>query len=733
MVHSLIDSRDSLERQNEKLLKITQTLMRRVEQNTADDGVAYAQFERAAMLEEEVRLRTHDLERTLDLLNLSNAQLAHANAETEAARANLYNAIETVQEGFALFDARDELVMCNSRFGKHMLDVHHHFKAGLRFSEYVDLISTSPFLNLPKNRTPEEWAAERMERHKDDHVVFNARMAGDRWLQVSEHRTADGGTVVLQTDVTSMIRLERQERDRLLDDQARLVRATLDHLDQGVCIFDRQNRLAGWNQRASELLSLPVGRFVYGAWFETLFEQLRGRVKFTDPDMADTVLNWASQETGRLPLSFEIEPSQARTLAAFAQEMPDQGFVISFTDVSAERGALRSISQVNETLERRVMERTLELEDALADAERANASKSRFVAAASHDLLQPLSAAKLYVASLENELVNRELRERLSKASNALISVEQILDALLDISKLDSGQAAVHISTVPLKQMLQQLNDEFSPIAARKGLDFRLVGVDATVRSDATFLRRILQNLISNAIRYTEEGKILVGVRRREKSLKIEIHDTGPGIPEDQQENVFAEFHRLDASASPSEGMGLGLAIVDRACRLLNHPLDLSSTPGRGTSITVEVPQSQRLSDPIPAPHPEVELDLHHAIVLLLENDAGLRNALTLTLEGWGLDVFACSGLEEAHALLDEVDIAPDIIIADNQLDHGETGLESILAIRSQFGPMPACIISADRSAELTEACSEKNLPLFHKPLDLSEVRAFLASAPERP
>ncbi|MBE1283549.1 MAG: hybrid sensor histidine kinase/response regulator [Rhodobacteraceae bacterium] len=728
MPYNLIDPSDSLERQNEKLLKITETLMRRVEQNSADAGVAYAQFERAAMLEEEVRTRTRDLERTLDLLNLSNAKLAQANAETEAARANLFNAIETVQEGFALFNAQDELVMCNSRFGKHMRDVYHLFKPGLTFSEYVDLVSKSPFLDLPAGEGPEQWADRRLRRHKDNHVVFNARMAGDRWLQVSEHRTGDGGTVVLQTDVTDMMRLERQERERLLDDQARLIRATLDHLDQGVCIFDRKNRLAGWNRRISELLSLPIGRLQIGNSFASLFKWVEKQAAFPDAATPIRVRDWVSGPQRRGALSFEITLGLDHTLAVFAQQMPDQGFVISFTDISAEKAAVRAMTQVNETLERRVMERTLELEDALAEAERANASKSRFVAAASHDLLQPLSAAKLYVSSLEAELTTPELQERLAKATNALGSVENILDALLDISKLDSGQAAVHLSDVPMNLLMGQLSDDLAPLAAQKGLKFKVVPTSAVVRSDATFLRRILQNLLSNAIRYTPRGRVLIGARRLGGALRVEVWDTGPGIPEDHQEDVFAEFHRLDALASPSEGMGLGLAIVDRACRLLNHPLHLDSHPGRGTRFTVELPLvATGGASPVSRPRgPAYTLD--HAIVLLLENDADLRSAMTITLEGWGLDVFACESLDEAVALLEEVDITPDAIIADYQLNDGALGTDALQVLTDRFGEIPACIITANRGSGLSEFCSQSGVSLIYKPIDQNELRTFLSS-----
>ena len=276
---------------------------------------------------------------------------------------------------------------------------------------------------------------------------------------------------------------------------------------------------------------------------------------------------------------------------------------MSFTDVSAERAAVKAISEVNETLENRVAARTLELEDALGEAERANASKSRFVAAASHDLLQPLSAAKLYIGGLQSEIAPPALRERLTKAGNALVSVERILEALLDISKLDAGLAALDISTIHLGDMLSQLEDEIRPVAQQNGLDLRVVPTASMVRSDTTYLRRILQNLAWNAIRYTETGKVLIGVRRRRGLVRIQVCDSGPGIPEDQHEKVFAEFHRLNASASPSDGMGLGLAIVERACRLLQHPLHLRSVVGRAPvsrSMSRSEPRSRR-GAPLPA------------------------------------------------------------------------------------------------------------------------------------
>lgn len=725
MSHTLVNAADSLERQNQKLLKIAETLMRRAEQSPSETGLAYAQFERAALLENEVRSRTFDLERALDQLNLTHNQLAQANAATESARGDLSNAIETIRDGFALFNARDELVMCNSRFGKWMRDVHPQLLPGLSFKTYVQLVSRSSSLALPKGTSPSQWAKRRMLHHRDKHAVFNTRIAGQRWLQVSEQRTSDGGTVILQTDVTDMMRLERRERDKLLDDQARLIRATLDHLDQGVCIFDNRNLLAGSNQRLGELLAMPMHRLTLGNRAERLYQLMCNNGQFPDDGAADRVHAWMVTKDDRAPLSFEVLVG-SRALTAFAQQMPGGGFVISFTDVTTERAAAQDLAEANESLERRVTERTLELEAALVDAERANASKSRFVAAASHDLLQPLSAAKLYMASLAEEVSSPKLLGHLDKATNALAGVEDILEALLDISKLDSGRVAVDITDVALKDMLRQLGDELAPLAAQKGLDLRIVLPCATVRSDATFLRRILQNLISNAVRYTNSGKVLVGARRCGDSLRIEVHDTGPGIPEDQHQRVFDEFHRFSSPSRPTEGVGLGLTIVKRACELLDHPLQLRSEIGRTMfSITLPISNPQQTMDPVP-PVIHDQTALPPAIVLLIENDAGLRSALTVTLETWGLDVFACATESEAMGLLHEVDIAPDMVIADYQLDDGMLGSVAITHLRQRHGPLPACLITAHRDPDVAALCKDIGADLLHKPINPTDLRMVL-------
>lgn len=732
MLSDLIDPSDSPERQNEKLFKIAHSLMRRVEQDSQSDGVAYAQFERAAVLEDQVRQRTADLERALDLLNESNALLAKADRERASARAELVAAIENVEEGFALFDSDDRLVLHNRRFANHLGDLKPILRPGLRFLDYITHVSASPSLELPQGTSREEWRQARMRRHKDPHSIFNVPLRGHRWVQVNEHRTQEGGTVILQTNVTDIMRLERKAREKLMDEQAIVIRATLDHLDQGVAIFDQDARLFGWNDSLVEMMSLAASQFEFGAYFDTLFERLRPDIVASTPDIQAKLLEWVSSAPTRPPLSFEFRHRNGKTLRFFAKEIPDKGFVVSLTDLTAEREAARRLSEANELLEQRVIERTLELQDALDDAERANASKSRFVAAASHDLLQPLSAAKLYVASMAETVHTAEEAETVRKAGSALESVENIIEALLDISKLDAGTVALTKSAVPLGEIFARLRDEFAPHAEMKGLRLRVANTSAIVWSNPTFLARIIQNLVANALRYTDSGTVLLGARRVGGAIRVEVHDTGPGIAEEDQDEIFKEFKRLETNSSASEGLGLGLAIVERACQRLDHPLGLDSRLGQGTRFHFLLERAEGLHAPSSGAQPALSPSLlsdYALIVLLVENNADVRRAIRLLLGKWNASVLDVSSGEEALALLEEIQIRPDAMLVDYQLDAGDCGIELIETLRARHGDVPARLISANRSPELRDACAAHGVTLMSKPLDARELERFLLSA----
>lgn len=693
---SLINPSDTVERQNEKLLEIAHSLMRRVEQKNEQSGLAYQQFERAALLETEVRERTYDLERALDLLQESNARLEIANDETEKARSNLTEAIETIKEGFALFEEYDQLVLSNSRFCRDLIDISAGLVPGLSFEAYVELISKSKYLALPDDQSPEEWAAQRLSKHREDHVVFNVRLKRDRWLQVSEHRTSRGGTVILQTDVTTIIRRERQERDKMRDAQAEILQATLDHLNQGVCIFDTGLRLVGLNSKMEELMASTPGQAALGMSFAVLFDQLKDELEFEGDFTAGDLKQWANTRTQRQPIVFEVSRAGRRSYNVFAQEMPDRGFVISFTDVTAERAAARTLSDMNELLERRVQDRTNELGRALAKAERANASKSRFVAAASHDLLQPLSAAKLFVSSLSEQIDTVAAQDVMQKTEMALNSVEQFISALLDISKLDADKAVFDVQPLRLSQVLTPLRNELTPAARQKGNRLTVIDSGLTVLSDPGYLRRIVQNLLVNAIRYTDGGRILAGVRRRGHVARIEVWDTGCGIAPEDQTTIFREFERLSPTKADM-GLGLGLAIVERACKGLDHDFNLWSKPGVGSCFSIDIPVAP------PTQHSTVsavKADVSDGkLSLLIGRDASRVQALSQTIEGFGCTVIHAHDAVEALLILDEVQLVPDVVV----IDDAAGGLNVYQQIKEKNGPVPCAILGQKKDASFAQ------------------------------
>jgi CheY-like chemotaxis protein/two-component sensor histidine kinase len=321
--------------------------------------------------------------------------------------------------------------------------------------------------------------------------------------------------------------------------------------------------------------------------------------------------------------------------------------------------------------------------------------------------------------------------EALVKAQNALVSVEGILDALLDISKLESGRAAVSVGQVSLGRLLLQLQEEFSALAAAKGLRLTLRPVDALVMSDPAYLRRILQNLIGNAIRYTQSGRILVAARKRGSFLRLEVWDTGPGIPEEEQDNIFKEFHRLNARASASEGMGLGLAIVERACALLGHPLGLSSRLGRGSCFMLQVPLADGSEGAMIRPEvrpPEPRPQMQDKIGFLVENDQDLRRAMCLLLEKWGISVLDAGSAEEALALIEELGILPDFFLVDHQLGDGMTGVDFILAVRARHGDVPSRLVTANRGPDVRHQARLAGIEMMMKPIDARALEVFLSS-----
>jgi signal transduction histidine kinase/CheY-like chemotaxis protein len=374
------------------------------------------------------------------------------------------------------------------------------------------------------------------------------------------------------------------------------------------------------------------------------------------------------------------------------------------------------------TLERKVEERTRQLEAA-------NLAKSRFLAAASHDLRQPLHALGLFVGQLRGRVRSGERRLIISRIETALSAMNELFNALLDISKLDAGAMNPNVSNFPVAQLLKYLETNFAEAARETGISLRIVQCEAWVRSDFILLERIVVNLVSNAVRYTRRGSVLVGCRKQESSLRIEVWDTGPGIPADQHQNIFGEFYRLaETDRDLRGGLGLGLAIVDRLCRLLNHPIKLVSTEGKGSCFSVTIPvvaARERIAKTPAAIRTRLDLSKGKLIVVV-DDDPLVLEGMGGLFRSWGCQVVTANSNDTALAALAKVNSKPDLIISDYHLPTGKTGIEVIEAMRVALSAqIPAFLISGDTNPEPLREAQAKGFHLLHKPVEPMALRAM--------
>ncbi|MBR0975654.1 MULTISPECIES: hybrid sensor histidine kinase/response regulator [Bradyrhizobium] len=397
-------------------------------------------------------------------------------------------------------------------------------------------------------------------------------------------------------------------------------------------------------------------------------------------------------------------------------------------------------------LDHQVRDRTQQLRDALHSVERANEGlyrakqqaeaasslKSSVLISVTHDLLQPLNAARLTLSALAEMMESQDGALLVDQVDRSLMTLEDLLRSLLEIAKLDAGALKPDVRPIAVAPLFTQLRNEFEPIASRQGLSLRIRPSLLAVSSDAMMLRRILQNLLANAIRYTRTGGVIMGCRRRGGRVCIQVTDSGPGIAHAQQEAIFREFQRGEANAIDQAGFGLGLSIVRRFATVLGHDVRLSSQIGHGSTFVLELEQADRadVSDDAREVRPA---DLQYggmggAKILLIENDASGSAAMAALLEGWGCDVATTRSGAEAVQRLSELGGAPDTIIADLHLDHGESGLSVVENIRRQLKlDVPAMIITADYSEKAAKEASLCGLEVLKKPVKPAEMRALLS------
>ena len=569
-------------------------------------------------------------------------------------------------------------------------------------------------------------------------------------LRYAEHQLASAIGAASSRLVLSLLLRKRTVSTKaalkLLDDanaaihyNREILQTALDHVRQGIAVYDKDLRLICWNRQFGEILDLPTELTRVGVALEEIVRH-NAEAGALGPGPVDMLVrerlaHYVSDSDPYL----KRFPDRGMVVEVRTNRMPDGGIVTTATDITPSVVAAEALERANATLEMRVRERTTELTRlnaelgrAKGDAEEANVSKTRFLAAASHDILQPLNAARLYVTSLmERQGQGEEQAENARLIGNvdaSLDAVEEIFGALLDISRLDTGAMRPEFVSFRIDEMLRQLELEFTPLAREKGLDLKYVPCSFTIRSDRRLLRRLLQNLVSNAIKYTPKGRVLVGCRLRRGKLRIDVYDTGLGIPSSKKKIIFREFHRLDEGAKVARGLGLGLSIVQRIGRVLDHKIDLRSVPGRGSRFSVEVALSTAV--PIQAPRELATVDRGRLLgisVLCIDNEPKVLDGMEALLGGWGCLVLKAPDLATAIAEIAQTQVPPNGLLVDYHLDRGN-GLDAIIELRRRFGPdLPAILITADRSPHVRDEARAHDVQVLSKPLKPAALRALMA------
>lgn len=528
------------------------------------------------------------------------------------------------------------------------------------------------------------------------------------------------------------------EASELFQFNRELLQAGVENIEQGMSIIDADMRLVAWNKRYIELLGYPANFLQAGKHISELlkYNVQRGIINGND---ADELINKRIEHmrSGNSHYYQRILPNGV-VLEIRGQAMPGGGFVSTFTDITKHIAAEKALQQANETLEMRVIERTKELDHAMAEAEAANKSKTRFLAAASHDLMQPFNALALFTDMLKQQVKDTPSEQLADHIQNSLNVVEVLLSDLVEISKLDSSGQQPELSPFNINDVLEPLSHEITILAHQQQITFSYVHSSCWVNTDKRLIRRVIQNLLANAIHYSPLGneqtgstsdetkaKVLLGVRHHNNAIRIEVWDNGPGIPLEKQTLIFQEFERLESNRD-KPGLGLGLAISDRIVKLLNLSMGIKSTLNKGSVFYVDIPRVVKKQnhehDLKLAAQNNQNSDLSGLSVLLIDNDELMLTALTKQLQGWGCEVTAVSGLQgwQQHQVAhnNTAPFTPQLVIADYHLDNGDNGVDLVLELfKDNLWSAPCIVCSADPSEQLRQHCSDAQFSFIRKPV----------------
>ena len=558
------------------------------------------------------------------------------------------------------------------------------------------------------------------------------------WVQFTERLLAAAiGAASARIVLTSVLRgsgMELGEVVAVLDQAGQELRfnreilsTTLENISAGVSVVDPDMRLVAWNRRYQQMFGYPDGMLYVGRPVADLIRYNAERGELGEGDVDAQIDKRIRYMRAGSPHIFERVRADGQVIEMRGQPLPGGGYVTSYNDITDFKRAEALLLETNETLEQRVAERS-------EAAEHAQQSRTRFLAAISHDVLQPLNAARLFVSALrdseQGDDAQAQERKHLSERVDAsLRAAEELLDGLLDVSRLDAGGLHAQISDFDVGELLRELAAQYAPVAAGRGLQLRVHARAVPVRSDRRLLRRVLQNFLANALRYTREGRIVIGMRVRGEHIALQVWDTGPGIPENHMRQIYDEFHRYQQPFDWGErGLGLGLSICQRISRLLQHELDARSRVDHGSMFSIVVPRGSPLGERRASTRRGTLASdsLAGLRVLCVDNDREIIDGMQALLGRWQVDVITATTVDEALRKIAE---GPSVMLVDYHLHDRLDGLATLDALRAASpGPIAGALLTADGRDELKREARERGYRLLTKPVKPASLRAFLAA-----
>lgn len=837
-----------LKKQNIKLKKINDALMKRVEDSGENQYAPYTVFEHSVHLAEQVREKTQTLNETLAKLECSNRDLKQANAKANLFKQRFTDAIESITEAFVLLDCDGRIILQNSNFSSFWSE------SGLKITEGTNL---NDLKELAKTR-----GIIRRASPGDAFASPVYQLSDERWFQLNEHRTSEGGWVMLYTDITAVKNAESARYERGMAKKSLLLQNLIDNLSQGVVLISSQNKIEVWNMRFAQisqlspnlLRSMPntnnvqnlteldlsqksntdnyyytqtlmngtvleirdhrlnngkiiktysdiTERHRYAeslkkseSWLRLITDNVPAMIAYIGKDLKyqftnQVYVDWYGLPQGGLngleleqsrvhsnfielksyvdralkgeSVSFSIEEKNKQGEPSYLLKsyVPNRdvnghvlGFFVLIRDITDRRKSALALQKAHDQLEIRVQERTLQLQGlndklqveveersqaqsnllkAKSEAEFANSTKTKFLAAVSHDLLQPLNAAQLFTSSLMEQPLEVNTKKLLGSVTNSLDDLENLICTLVDISKLDAGVVKADKSSFKLSELLSNLASEYQQISQQFQVELRYISSDLVVHSDSVLLARILRNFLSNAFRYAGNGKVLLGCRRQGSYVSIEVWDNGMGIAQDQLVEIFKEFKRLKSSQSAfRNGLGLGLAIVDKISSVLEQPVTVNSKLGKGSVFAVKVPLG-RIADLPQSIDPQSfifdNITFAKSKIWIVDNDVTVCDGMSQLLGGWGFEVTTATSLAQLQQQVNIANEHADILIVDYHLDDGVNGLDVANDINNlRENILPVIMITANYSKELKNEAKQNNVLLLNKPVKPMKLKASM-------